>query len=156
VNEPAFDTISLWQPWASLVFADPPCKRHETRSFAYPASRHRREVAIHAAKTFPARRFISPELHDLCVETYGSNYAETLPLGAILGTVRLNGCLNTQFVEPCCADRICGDWTPGRYAWELQDPHALGVPVPWKGRQGWFVVPAQALGRAAPVEELFA
>jgi activating signal cointegrator 1 len=31
-----------------------------------------------------------------------------------------------------------GDWTPGRYAWELVDTRKLPVPVPYVGQQGWF------------------
>lgn len=33
-----------------------------------------------------------------------------------------------------------GDWTPGRFAWALADVVPLEVPVPWKGKQGWFTV----------------
>lgn len=35
---------------------------------------------------------------------------------------------------------LYGDWTPGRWAWELTDVEPLAEPVPWKGRQGWFTV----------------
>lgn len=36
--------------------------------------------------------------------------------------------------------RPYGDFQPGRWAWLLADVEKLDVPVPWKGRQGWFEV----------------
>lgn len=33
-----------------------------------------------------------------------------------------------------------GDWTPGHWAWQLDNVEPLTTPVPWRGRQGWFTV----------------
>lgn len=33
-----------------------------------------------------------------------------------------------------------GDWAPNRFAWALAAVEPLEVPVPWKGRQGFFTV----------------
>lgn len=44
--------------------------------------------------------------------------------GAIVGTAMLVAC-----EEDCCG-----------YAWVLADPQPLAVPIPWRGRVGWFTV----------------
>ena len=33
-----------------------------------------------------------------------------------------------------------GDWTPGRWAWQLDDVDVLPEPIPATGRQGWWTV----------------
>jgi hypothetical protein len=38
-------------------------------------------------------------------------------------------------------ERIFGDWTPGRYAWELANVKPLSAPIPCAGRQRLWNVP---------------
>lgn len=129
--------ISLWQPWASLVFER--VKRHETRGFMPPAKYVGREIGIHATATFPSLKNISEELHELCLETWGCNYNHSLPQGVILGTVYLFAAMPTEICTPANdGDRIAGDWSPGRFAWLLNEPSKLPAPIPAKGKQGWW------------------
>jgi len=138
--------ISLWQPWASLIFAPTQPKRHETRSWSYPASLHRRRVGIHAAQKVVPDALISPELAEVCEHEIGPQWRHSVPFGAIIGTVQLGACVYTQLVCPDADDRSCGDWTAGRFAWELLYPREIERDVLlWKGRQGWFSVPRSLL-----------
>lgn len=41
-----------------------------------------------------------------------------------------------NFIVPTNDEIAIGDWTPGRYAWELDDIELLPLPIPAKGRQG--------------------
>jgi hypothetical protein len=131
--------ITLWQPWASLIFTGD--KKHETRSFRFPAKYAGRRVAIHAAK-----RPIGPltvGMSMLCCQNWGHFFKRDLPLGAIIGTVTLVEALPTDDAKPDVLDRICGDWSPGRFAWRLDDVRALPKPIPAKGKQGWWKIAAQ-------------
>lgn len=78
----ALRTISLWQPFASLIFARK--KKHETRSFRAIARHDGERIVIHAAKKMLPAELLSPELHALCVETFGPDYREILPRGVLL------------------------------------------------------------------------
>ena len=41
-----------------------------------------------------------------------------------------------RFIMPTVTEMIFGDWTPGRYAWELSNIRLLQEPIPAKGAQG--------------------
>jgi hypothetical protein len=139
--------ITLWQPWASLIFTGD--KKHETRAFPFPAKYAGRRVAIHAAKALPV--VIPMGLHLLCEHEWGANSAwrEQAPRGAILGTVRLIHAVSTDHATPDAVDRVCGDWSLGRFAWLLADKYRLPDPLPVKGKQGWWSIEAAVLQEAA-------
>jgi hypothetical protein len=141
--------ISLWQPWASLIFSGH--KRCETRGFAPPFKYVGKRIAVHAAKRSFGREGYKLEepLWWLCRRALGDHFAEPgeLPYGAILGTVTLGGFLPTEKAGFIPEDeRIAGDWSDGRYAWQLLDPVALDKPIPAKGKQGWWSIDATDLG----------
>lgn len=136
--------ISLWQPWASVLFRrDPMCgapmKVDETRHWA---TNVRGRVAIHAAKVQPdweMRREYSVLLRRAGLE-WGR-----LPYGKIVGTLKLIDCKPTTDIDQ---DRhpwqlAWGDYSAGRYAWVFSDMgrRILECPIPWKGKQGWFEIP---------------
>jgi len=81
--------------------------------------------------------------------------ANELPFGAILGQVDLIDCVQTWpswasvdpwftgqrqgrqwHVPPPGPERSFGDYTPGRFAWLLDEPRALAEPIPCKGALG--------------------
>lgn len=129
--------ISLWQPWASLIFEG--AKKHETRGFRPPLKYVGGYIGIHATAKFPPLKNISEELHELCMDIWGCGYNFTLPQGAILGTVILSGGVKTEECLPTSnADRIAGDWSPGRYAWPLSEAEKFAEPIQAKGKQGWW------------------
>lgn len=149
--------ISLWQPWASAIAVG--AKRIETRS--WPTA-YRGPLLIHASKTqAPAAIF-----HEVCqFAGMRSNSGESccLPLGAIIAVAELVDCRQiSQYNSPsytgpllirggCMAlkpdarELALGDYNPGRYGWVLANVRALPTPIPYRGRQGLFDVPASVL-----------
>lgn len=140
-------TISLWQPWASLVALGE--KRIETRSWS---TSHRGQIAIHAAKTW------SNELHGMCcrhpfdsVLGYASvcgvpsyvrhGRVNPLPFGAVLAVATLADCVPVERVRDGLSlnERAFGDYTTGRFAWLFEDVRPLSRPFPLKGHQGLFM-----------------
>lgn len=124
-------TISVMQPWASLISLS--MKRYETRSWY---TNYRGPLAIHASKSFPRWA------QDLCMEdpfreALKSEWIELLPTGAIIATCRLVRCVSTFSLigEISEQEMAFGDFTPGRYAWELVDVLPIG-PIPAKGSLG--------------------
>lgn len=144
--------ITIWQPWASLIACG--AKQFETRSWP---TKYRGPIAIHAAKKpFDTDCYLDRELH-VFASALGlpDIYSfEKLPYGAVIATAELVGChriLNNGSGKKLSAylqranyareyiqgnELLFGDWTPGRYAWELQDVKLLATPIPAKGKQG--------------------
>ena len=131
----AVKAITLWQPWASLIALGH--KKHETRS--WPTS-YRGPLAIHAAKRpidFDTRAWLAQlsELYqgiDIPVDD------ESYPLGVIVCTCKLVAVHSTleAYQKVSIVDASFGDYTPGRYAWELSDVQKLEPPIPVRGAQG--------------------
>lgn len=137
--------LPMWQPWASLVVRGVKCV--ETRSSRPPGTVLGRRIAIHATlheaslaicRVAPFDRFIAEP--------------RSLPLGALIGTVRVTGALQisastaaelqaVDYTEWCL-----GDYTPGRWAWRLAEPVEFAEPVRWTGKQGIMLVPAELVG----------
>jgi activating signal cointegrator 1 len=134
--------ISLWQPWASLWLTD--SKVHETRHWA---TRYRGMLLVHAAKR-PIED-CEDAVHAICVGQFGPGYRADLPRGALIGVVRLASVLPTiddrDDNAAHAADRVCGDWSPGRFAWRRDDFCVFERLVPWQGSQGLFNVPDDAV-----------
>lgn len=127
--------VTLWQPWASLVVAG--YKRFETRSWS---TRFRGVLAIHAAKREPARAR-NPFYHATFrrfLYLAGFHRPEDLPRGAVLGTVWLRDIHAADVISSTLDERelAFGDFSPGRYAWELVHPVQYPRPIPTRGRQG--------------------
>jgi hypothetical protein len=134
--------ISLWQPYASLMFTKERHKRHETRGFKLPSRLVGQWVGIHATATFPPLAKISERLHELCLDVWGCGYNFSLPQGAVLGAVLFDRCQPTDTCSPFNEDdETAGDWAAGRYAWFAADVVALARPFAAKGKQGWWSVP---------------
>jgi hypothetical protein len=78
--------------------------------------------------------------------------AKHIPIGAELDVPRKHpdfGC----FIVPTEKERLFGDWTPGRYAWEFANMQLLPVPIPVKGAQrlwNWKVETRQATEMVMP------
>ncbi|MCE5334237.1 MAG: ASCH domain-containing protein [Desulfobacteraceae bacterium] len=126
--------ISLWQPWASLMALGH--KTIETRSWP---TNYRGPLAIHAAK----RVFIpdDPEFQDTLKELGINPFG--LPVGAIVGVCELGKCtkIGVQYISYLPRlEELFGDYTPGRFAWEILNMIKLETPIPCRGRQGLFEV----------------
>lgn len=121
--------LTIWQPWASLVVWGE--KKLETRGWA---TRYRGPLAIHAG------------LGDMTEELIACNrfYAEVfqvrpknLPHGVVLGIVNVLDCepINHEFLISS-KEEAFGDYSAGRFAWELEVVEVFTAPVPAKGKQG--------------------
>lgn len=132
--------ITIIQPWATLIALGE--KQYETRSWA---TKHRGELAIQAGKKID-REACQEELIRSMLTKHGYT-ADNLPTGAIVAITHLKNCLrsidtwadgyvleNRVFISS--PEYEFGDFTPGRYAWELADVQRLQKPIPAKGMQG--------------------
>jgi activating signal cointegrator 1 len=143
--------ITLWQPWASLLFT--PFKGYETRSWT---TNYRGGLAIHAAK----RPMVGSELYAIAYGMYGVDRGylgdaeelkplqkwinevldgKELPMGAIIGTCDIKNCnrMSEQMIgKTSIVELSTGDWKAGRFAWKCENAIALPKPIPFKGSQG--------------------
>lgn len=90
---------------------------------------------------------------------------DDLPLGAVVGVVHLRSTHRTEAVIDVAAPRpdlvveeALGDYTPGRFAWELGGPYYLETPIEARGYQRLWYWPEPAdldrhLTRALPCPE---
>jgi hypothetical protein len=158
--------ISLWQPWASLIAVG--AKRIETRSWQIG---YRGLLAIHATKTFEfsgSATYYDPQVGPLMREALAPLYPDysKLPLGAIVAVAQLVDCMPTRNVCPHLnaklatygwnqggyyaipqADFAFGDYSPGRWAWLLENVQRLPKPIPRSGARGLWVVPDDVVER---------
>jgi|SRR6266850_1917784 len=110
--------LSLWQPWASLIYDER--KKIETRHWEML---YRGPLAIHAAMKVDC---------DACRE-FGYD-PWTIPRGAVLCIVGVQGCV--RFPNPLAIPDPYGDFHEGRYGFLLTMLEKFPVPWPAKGRQG--------------------
>lgn len=127
--------ISLWQPWATLIAIG--AKQFETRSWY---TGYRGPLAIHAAK----RKIVPTEINDAIIAALHLEEFITLnelPLGCVVCTVDLIDCIPTEHAVAWGlirdAERAFGDYTPGRFAWKLENVQPV-ANSPARGRQGFW------------------
>lgn len=125
--------ITLQEPWASLIGEN--IKTIETRS--WPCNQFG-ELYIHAGATQIAKN--DTRKNQLVKWLNGS-----LHYGTIFAKCQLSDCvlITEEFAKqvkennPRCY--LCGDYTPGRYAWILTDIKTIS-PIPHKGKLGiWYL-----------------
>jgi hypothetical protein len=130
--------LTLTQPYATLIAVG--VKTIETRSWGTP---YRGELAIHAAKAWPAderewqfsdRGFWAPLLRRL-----GLRSVSDFPRGVVVATCRLVDCVPTDRLARAALrdeERALGDFSGGRFAWMLADVAPLPEPAPARGSLG--------------------
>jgi hypothetical protein len=132
--------ISLWQPWASAIALG--IKSFETRSWS---TSYRGPLVIHAAERWSTdqRRFAE-------VEIAMGRLPANLPLGCLIAVVDIVTVYATEEAGPMISaiERLYGDYSPGRFAWQLANVRPLAEPIPWRGALGLFEVPDVILTRA--------
>lgn len=155
--------ISLIQPWATLWALG--IKTCETRSWP---TQHRGEIYIHASKSDSEEGqalWSNPQIqHDLRISLnvqFPPAFSE-LPRGVIIGRINIVKCvLMTESVLSNKTDwlvsdfeRICGDWSRGRFAFVGESPQLIDPPLPAKGQLGiWEYDPEQFNRERAEKEE---
>jgi hypothetical protein len=128
--------LSLIQPWASLVALGE--KKIETRSWR---TNYRGELLIHASRKIDTIMYREPFFSALKNQLIISS---ELPTGVMIASCKLMGCLKIVRNDGDCAyledgSRIWGneyhfgDYTPGRWAWILEDIKPI-KPIPAKGK----------------------
>ena len=126
-------TISLWQPWATLIAIG--AKQYETRSWNVS---FRGEIAIHAART--ANQLPIAKMKPFCdvLAAAGFTHPSMLPLGTVLCVATLVDCFRSEDIRQFLSDqeKAFGDYGPGRYAWQLASVRVLATPIPARGQQG--------------------
>lgn len=133
--------LTLWQPWASLVAIG--AKNYETRSWK---TDYRGPLAIHAAKRKPE---LPPDV--LAAKTMMDELAAAdvvwafLPTGSFVATCRLIDCFPVEEfwseLHELENEQHFGNWSAGRFGWELSDIRLLDPPVKFSGSQGLWYVP---------------
>jgi len=153
--------ISIWQPWASLLFAPGEFRKvYETRPRTMGFKPGER-IAIHASKTLKGMDFYSsissithmPDgrmIRAALEAMYGTERSETqMPLGCIIGTVEVQHWQHTAdgyWVSE--QERAFGDWRAGRVAIPTREPLLFKTPIPFIGKQGVFRVDDQLIAEA--------
>ncbi len=133
--------LTVFQPWASLECLG--LKGTETR--AWPTS-YRGPLAIHAGAKWDDFLAIQQRiLHDYLIRRGSIGLPGVLPRGVILAVGDLIDCLQvteanqTMFGE---FDRVAGDLSLGRWVWVLERVRPFRTPIPCRGMQGLWTVPA--------------
>lgn len=145
------NAISLWQPWASALFAPRAdggplaIKPDETRSWPLPDRMIGMEIAIHAAKrdTREEREFWEDVVEE--DESFAKAFAaigigsySALPRGCVIGSVIFASAVRTEISAPDEFARAWGNHSHGRYSWPVVNRKLYSSPVPCVGRQGFF------------------
>lgn len=131
-------------------------KHNETRSWD---TKHCGNLAIHASVGKPkwAREVAANDPHiSAALEAHGLTF-DTLPRGVVLATCTLMGTLliagpDTYLKDKaphmfCHPERLtpmelaAGDYTPGRFAWRLENIEALVNPIACKGALSLWQLP---------------
>ncbi|MFC6545752.1 ASCH domain-containing protein [Cohnella cellulosilytica] len=147
--------ITVWQPWATLIALR--LKRFETRSWS---TKYRGPIAIHAAKHID-REACEREPIKSALAEHGYT-ASNLPTGVVVATCILTDCLGVHRTDgerdkhPVWLRRKAmhneafrnlfwaggkspeyyfGDYSDGRFVWELTEVKQLPQPIPAKGKQ---------------------
>ncbi len=108
-------------------------KRFETRSWKMDGLIGER-IAIHAAKR-PCEDLDSELINE--IDKLPLNPAH-LPLGAVVGACVITAFYRTETIAPSLPrpEFVFGDYSPGRWAWRIEEAEALLEPVSARGRQG--------------------
>ncbi|MBG9730810.1 2-oxoglutarate dehydrogenase E1 [Lysinibacillus sphaericus] len=129
--------ITIKQPWATLISLNE--KKLETRSWL---TKHRGKIAIHAGKQIDKEACKDVEISKT-LNKHGLEITD-LPVGAIIAIADLTHChevledygLSAKTTGGIVTNKeyAFGDFSEGRYAWELKDIKVLPIPIEIKGQ----------------------
>ena len=126
---------TVYQPYAYATVAG--LKHYETRP---RRTNIRGRVAVHAGRLDEVHATKSLSNRDFwaVMETIGGK--TDLPRGAVIGTVEIVDCVPVEEIMDTLTERekLLGDYSPGRFAWVLQNPVMFDNPIPARGQQGWW------------------
>lgn len=129
---------TVYQPYAYATVAG--LKHYETRP---RRTNIRGRVAVHAGKMDERRatRSLSDRNFWGVMEAIGGK--TDLPRGAVIGCVDIVDCVPVEEIMDKLTERerLLGDYSPGRFAWVLENPVMFDTPIPARGQQGWWEWP---------------
>lgn len=141
--------VTIIQPWATLVALG--VKTLETRSWA---TKHRGPLAIHAGQKVDKEACLRDPIRRVLQE-HGINDWRDLVTGVVIAKVNLNDVwsIDRPYGDKGLVERLSidtgwtnvwggympdeyhfGDYSDGRFAWQLDDVVQLQEPVPAKGQ----------------------
>lgn len=126
-------TLTVIQPWASLIAWRE--KHYETRSWSTP---YRGPLAIHAGLSQDEWEVVMlNSYYREAFEKHGARF-DDLPFGCVLCVADLVACPKTEDVVERIGswERDFGDYSSGRYAWQLENVRVMAEPIPARGFQG--------------------
>ena len=115
---PSMKALSIQQPWADLIVWGG--KDIENRSWRLPNHMVGQRIHVHAGKRL-----------DRATLDFFNMTVPAERLGALLGTVKITGCVTESDSE----------WFSGPYGFTLADPAPHLHPIPCRGRLGFFQAP---------------
>lgn len=158
-------TLTVWQPWASLIVMGVKTfetrgweTKYRGKIAIHAAKKDPCKMPLLGMEKFE-------KIADKAFEEHNTGWC-VLPRGAIIGTADLVNCwlivyhpgtnidlakhisigaeLDVpkhhpdfdKYIVPSETELILGDWTPGRYAWELKNVVMFDEPIEIKGQQG--------------------
>lgn len=136
--------LSLLEPWASLV-GILKVKHIETRSWS---REYRGLLGIHASKNLLPKKELdyifttNKEIWKAFYNHFGKDplemgYKNIFQSGKIIAVGNLSDIWRiTDFNTPPEPEKSFGDYTPGRFAWQLEDIETLKKPIEVKGQLG--------------------
>lgn len=167
--------LTIRQPYAQLLAIG--AKRYETRPMP---TKYRGPVAIHAGVTLKTMKALNcfnidyTNKHALliqngthfwpqCVQAFHERgysmdmYRERydfFPTGAIIAYADIVGCYPVEDIKNLTdRERLFGDWSEGRYAWEIAHVVMLSEPLPYKGQLGLWNVPSGVIKAMVEMQE---
>ena len=124
--------LTLIRPWAWAIVAS--TKRIENRTWVPYKAMLGQRIAIHAGQKLDAWDY------QVIAEIHGSDPDASCEDQGIVGTALLTGVV-TESDDP---------WFNGPYGWTLDDVVRLAEPIPCKGAQGFWRLPADIAARIKP------
>jgi hypothetical protein len=127
--------LSIRQPWASLIVSGG--KDIENRDWS---TIYRGIVAVHSSA-----KMAKDDMESACdlMRTFIAKFSadkfkqDSFPLGAILGTVEIVGCV----------EESNSPWFYGRYGFVLRNPVAFANPIPCRGALSFWNVPDELVSK---------
>lgn len=126
---------TVYQPYAYATVAG--LKHYETRP---RRTNIRGRVAVHAGRLDEVHATKSLSNRDFWAVMEAIGGKTDLPRGAVIGTVEIVDCVPVEEIVNTLSERerVLGDYSPGRFAWVLQNPVIFDKPIPARGKQGWW------------------
>lgn len=146
--------FTVYQPYAMAIVSG--IKRYETRP---RRTNIRGTVAVHAAmKQFPIKDAAARKKFAAVLKNIPKTALITY--GGIIGTVEIAGCVPVEDIMETLTERerLLGEYSPGRFAWILQNPVMFDCPIPARGKQGWWEwqpIAGSKATDAGPTERFF-